>query len=181
MKSLKGFFSNLQTFLSEEKRQKVVVFVGLLLLLAIFLWGLLPDEEEAGASVGADVTQTEVEAQEAYRTALEEQTKTLLQQIDGVGALSVMITLAHSFETVYQTQGSQTVEEAAEETQHQIVEEVVLSDEEALVRTNNAPKVLGVAVVCQGGDHAVVQKRIVDTLTALFDVSSLDVSVVSGM
>ena len=42
------------------------------------------------------------------------------------------------------------------------------------------PEIKGVAVVCEGASDPVVREQIVSVITALFDISSKNISVVSA-
>ncbi|MBO5859452.1 MAG: hypothetical protein J6R20_06710 [Clostridia bacterium] len=50
--------------------------------------------------------------------------------------------------------------------------------ENGIVVRKTEPKIRGVAVVCQGGGNESVRAQIVETVTALLDISSARVSVV---
>ncbi|MBQ4604094.1 MAG: stage III sporulation protein AG, partial [Clostridia bacterium] len=51
------------------------------------------------------------------------------------------------------------------------------SGERGIVVRVAEPKIRGVAVVCKGADSETVRSRIVETVTALLDISSARVSV----
>lgn len=172
----KKIISAVTEWMKDDKKVRILIICGLALVLLLFLWGLFPEKKQNIPAQGSDLG--------AYQEALEMKTEALLKKIEGVGRISVMITLEQDYEKVYQTDqtkksehhsGSETEDRSEEQT-----EEVVLANEEALVRTNKAPRVLGVAVVCEGGNQAVVQQRVTDTVTTLFELSSARVSVVSG-
>lgn len=168
--------SKLTEWMKDDKKVRLLIICGLGLVLLLFLWGLFPDEQQAAPEAGADLS--------AYEKTLEQKTEALLKQVEGVGKLSVMITLDRDYEKVYQTDQTKKSEKStASDTDNRSEEQteaVVLAKDEALIRTSKAPRVLGVAVVCEGGSQAVVQQRVVDTVTTLFELSSARVSVVSG-
>mgnify|MGYP006974622555 CR=1 FL=1 len=51
------------------------------------------------------------------------------------------------------------------------------SGEQGIVVRQSEPKIRGVAVVCEGGGNQTVKQQIIETVTALLDISSARVSV----
>ena len=80
-----------------------------------------------------------------YESLLENQISTLCSSVKGVGKCKIEISFESGEENVYK--GG------------------------ALIETK-PPRVLGVAVVCEGGDNASVRGELTDLLTALFDIGT---------
>ena len=85
-----------------------------------------------------------------YKEALEKRLEKLCSEVDGVGKCTVMVTFLRGEENTYK--GSQLIE-------------------------SKPPEVLGVTVVCDGGDSAQVKARISQMLCALFDIGANRVAV----
>ena len=85
-----------------------------------------------------------------YKEALEKRLEKLCSEVDGVGKCTVMVTFSRGEENTYK--GSQLTE-------------------------SKPPEVLGVTVVCDGGDSAQVKARISQMLCALFDIGANRVAV----
>ena len=105
------------------------------------------------------------------------QLQELIEQIDGVGKASVMITYEEGQETVF------AKDEEKDKSQSELREskEYIIIDskdgETGLALKMIYPKVKGVAVVCQGASSNIVKQQIVEILCALFDISSNKISV----
>lgn len=80
-----------------------------------------------------------------YKEELEGRLEKLCSQVDGVGKCTVMVTFSRGEENTYK--GNQLTE-------------------------SRPPEVLGVTVVCDGGDSTAVRARLTQMLSALFDIGS---------
>ena len=85
-----------------------------------------------------------------YKEALEKRLEKLCSEVDGVGKCTVMVTFSRGEENTYK--GSQLTE-------------------------SKPPQVLGVTVVCDGGDRSEVKARLSQMLCALFDIGANRVAV----
>lgn len=85
-----------------------------------------------------------------YKEELEKRLEKLCSEVDGVGKCTVMVTFSRGEENTYK--GSQLTE-------------------------SKPPRVLGVTVVCDGGDNSLVKARISQMLCALFDIGANRVAV----
>ncbi len=101
----------------------------------------------------SSVTSDDVADQESlseYKEELEERLEKLCSEVDGVGKCTVMVTFSRGEENTYK--GSQLTE-------------------------SKPPKVLGVTVVCDGGESSAVKARLSQMLCALFDIGANRVAV----
>ncbi len=173
MEKLQELAARLKEKFSSTTLVLVLGLVGMgLILLSEFLpenTGVTQSNPTAQTSAADSAVQSIADTQ-TYQAALEAQLANLLSQIDGVGQASVMITLAASEEIVYATD-TQTSSDSA------VKEHVLLDDGTALSEKTLYPEVVGVAVVCEGGDSASVEIKITNLVCALFNVSSNHISV----
>ena len=100
-----------------------------------------------------------------YKTQLEQQLTELIEQVQGAGKTTVMLTLESGEETVY------ALDTLSGQTQTQQTH-VLLDDGTALEQTVYLPTICGVAVVCEGGGDVRVASRITELVGALLDVPS---------
>lgn len=142
----------------DKKRVNLVVCIGLagLLLLVGSEW--IPDEADDTATP-VEIVQEETEQTE-YVQKMEQQLEELLARMEGVGRAKVMVTLENGQENVYATD-SETHADGTTATDH------VLVDQDGLLETIRLPHVLGVAVVCEGGDNVQIQSRVTTLVAAL--------------
>ena len=131
------------------------VVLGALLLMFGSGWG----EENVGAE-SESVMQRNEELEE-YRTALEKRLEKICDAVDGVGSVEVMVTLECGYRTVYTADGGGDP-----------VTVGTGSNQQALYRTTQPPTVAGVAVVCNGGNNAHVQRVLTDLISTALGISS---------
>ncbi len=108
--------------------------------------------------------------------------------MQGVGKLHVMVTLENGPVQIYAENERRSIrnedpgsgkagnESAEEEYEFILLKNADGSESGMLVKVLQ-PSVRGVAVVCEGGSSATVQQQIIETVTAVLDISSLRVSV----
>lgn len=165
---LREWMQKVRAVLADEKKKtNLLVCIGLagLLLLALPEW----KPKESAASNGTLAVQEETEP-ERYASQLQEKLQTLISQVDGAGDATVMITFSSAEENVYATD-RQTSQDGSTSINH------VLLDDGGLVETIRMPQIQGVAVVCEGGESAVVQNQIVELLEALTGVGASHITV----
>ncbi len=139
----------------------------LLLLLAagillLFLGGGTQKKQEAVSEGAADVAART----EAYRLALEEELTLLCGKIEGVGQLSLLVTLDGSERAVYATDVGQNGRL-----------DYVVNGGEGLLLYRENPSVRGVAVVCEGGNDPAVQAALTSLLSAVLGIGVNRISV----
>lgn len=150
----------------EKKRINLLVCLGLVGLLLLVLPEWLPQEQE---QVETDVQTIGIPSGD-YAAQLQERLEKLIARVEGAGAATVMVTFASGEENVYATD-RQTSSDGSSSVSH------VLIDHEGLIETVQTPQVLGVAVVCEGGDEAAVQNQISELVEALTGVGANHITV----
>ncbi len=90
----------------------------------------------------------------------------ILGQIQGVGKVRVMLTVAEGEKTLYQADEDTTAGETSSATQQ---DTVIITDanrtQQALVLQVLPPKYLGAVIVCQGADNPAVKWAIVEAVS----------------
>lgn len=158
-----------------EKRVRLIVALGLCGMGLILLSGLLsPHEEKAPAE---PVAAQSADTPEVYRAELEERLTALLSHMEGVGEVSVMITLSGSAEQVYAEEVKASKSENSAQTESSPVLTRSGSSESALITETKYPPVLGAAILCSGGGHAAVRERVIQAASALLGLPAGDIYV----
>lgn len=163
----------LNQFISgDSKKIKIIVAIGLIGIVLISASDIF-----AKSGDKKTVTENTKLTYESYTNQLETKLIDVISSISGVGECKVMITLTSSAESVYATNN----EIKSDDNSTNQKDEYVLydaSDGEAPVLIKEyLPQVQGVTVVCSGGDDIVTKEKIIESVTALFNISANRVSV----
>ena len=140
--------------------------VPLVLALAAVLVLLFSSCENASPNESSE--KSEIIA-EILDETLEEKIKNICERVDGVGNVYVMLTLDTSEEYVYASD--------TEKNDSFIKSEFVTSDGDGVELYVVFPKVRGVAVVCNGGDSAVIRKTLTDLISCALGIPASNISV----
>ena len=124
------------------------------LLLVVSSW--LPADSNTQSATPAAMTDSTAD----YAAELETRLTALISRVEGAGKTAVMVTLESGSESIYATDtdsdGSST---------------------HVLLGSGEAPRVLGVAVVCEGGGSAAVQSRVTALVQALTGIGTNHITV----
>ena len=190
----KEFLSGLRT--GERlpgKNQLLIIFlIGVLLLVIVFPMPESGSAEPGGTGSGENrekEAQTGTQAAvsgESYEEYLEEKTARILQEVEGAGEVTVMITLKSTGQKIVekdQSSSSQTTQEAdssggirtTEDTfseKSSVYEQGSDGSQSPYVSKELTPEIEGVVVIADGGDNAVVVQNITGAVQALFGVEA---------
>ncbi len=162
--------------LNLSKKQTAFVIIGIIVFIIMVAGELL------GSSTEVDSLTEESINSEEYIKNTEKELENIIGDIQGAGKVKVMITLESCYENVYATGSNVKTDEKTDSSQAEYQEEYIVlkngsNNEECLVIKVFEPTVKGVAVVAQGADNPTVKNAILQTVCALFDISSAKVSV----
>ena len=156
----------LREIVRADKNAGRIIFIigiaGMLLILASEFW---PTQAKSSA---CDTATESLLAD--YEAKMEQRLETLIQEMDGAGKTSVMVTLESGEWNRYAVD-TKTGDTTAEQTH------VLLDDGNALTETVYMPEIRGVAVVCEGGDQVHVIAQITEMLSSLLGLSTSRISV----
>ncbi len=150
----------------EQKRTGLLVAAGLLGLILLGISSWLPAKSSPEA---AEIIPQSTPAAE-YETRLETRLQTLISDLAGAGETRVMVTLQCGEENIYAAD-TETSADGTAASKH------VITGGTGLVETVQTPQVLGVAVLCQGGEDPAIQARITALVQALTGVGANHVTV----
>lgn len=191
---------------NNKKNQKVRYFLILLLVGIMFMLlndFLLKDQKEEDAAIVSNqiVEQEEIETFrektdkkwtiQDYEEKFENQLKTALEDITGVGEVTVLVNVEATERKVYESNavlknqitsetdkqgGKRTVEDQSKDDQLVIVRD---GDKEIpIISETRKPDIKGVLIVAKGAEDIQVKKWIIEAVTRALDVPSHKVSVV---
>lgn len=132
--------SDYKKLFSNGRLKNAVIIVGIIVVVLIFLSSFIeiPSDNNHGV--------------EEYRLELQDSLSDMLSKIEGVGSVSVLLTIENSAEGVYLDNNS---------TKTKDIE----------------PVVRGVVVACDGGDEPEISERVYDAVTKALNISSAKVCV----
>ena len=166
---LKDFTDKLAKKIPKDKKVLATVLLGFMGMLIIMFSG----NSEANAAQAENNYQKNTYDENEISFQLEN----LIEQIDGVGKATVMITYEEGQEIVF----AKDEEKDGGENDFSENKEYIIIDskdgETGLELKTIYPKVMGVAVVCQGAESNIIRQQVVEIICALFDISSNNISV----
>ena len=165
MKKLNELFSGKNT---------TVIFI-LIFLLGLLLVLLPTKENEKKTHTESPLRFDE----EEYEKNLEKRLREILEEIDGVGDVSVMITLEGSATYSYATDVTQDVSEKGNSKREStvVLSTGTSSTKEAVISGYTLPKVKGAAVVCSRELSATLKAKVLEAVSASLGITSAKISV----
>lgn len=161
--------------LKSDKKLLLILAVGILGMALIFLSEVKTSSDKSQKDPLPSETAT-------YEESVEKKLKALVESIEGAGRAEVMIVFASSKESVFAKDSDEDNEkdEKSESKKTKSKYVIVENDngENGLLTKAVYPSVSGVAIVCDGAGDSVIKQRIVETVSALFDINSKNISVV---
>lgn len=155
---------------TKKSKTKVLVAVGIIGILLI----LLSEISFAPSKKDTEVTKTDYNA---YVEQLDNKLIDLISSIEGVGRCKVMITLRSTSESIYakNTENSQGNSSSSQNSEYVIYDGE--NGDSPILLQENFPDIEGVAIVCSGGDNIAVREKVIQCVSALFNISSNRISV----
>lgn len=144
-------FDFFEKFLPKQKGVMLVAFGIIIGLMLLFL-------DKNGLNT-ENYASTE-ENNESYITTLENRLENMINNIEGVSDTKVMITLKSSSEVIYALDKDENREK-----------HVIVGNEPVYVK-EYLPEIEGVAVICKGGNGAVIKEKITELLSSLLGIYS---------
>ncbi len=161
-----------------EKIKKIISYKGMggiiIGILAGVILLLMPSSTKETESVEPESPMSGAE----YCALLEQKAEALIKELPEVDSCSVFITLESGYKYIYATDQHVREESDFKETEKTVVLADNGNGENPLVIQETMPKVAGVAIVCPKSSYE-TQYRIVELISALFDIKTNRISVKS--
>lgn len=148
--------------------QKVKLYFTLAVLCIVLLLVMKPSSDKTEPTPAAEPPAPE----QSYSEELERSLEEIISQIQGVGKVSVMVTVEGTAKKIYAADTSESDSKTDEKT-------VILGSKEALLESTEYPRVKGVLVVCSGGKSAAVKEKVVDAVSTVLEIPTSKVCVQS--
>ena len=163
-----------QKALKGIKKYKYILLTALLGVLLL----LLPQE----GKTSKPASDTPSAAENFDREALQKEMETILSSLDGVGRLSLMLTVEGGGVYELAQDESASLKSCGEEVDERTkkTETVVLGSGAGAEVVVTHSRFVGALIVCEGGDRADVQLNVTQAVSALTGLSSDRITVVRG-
>ena len=148
------------------------VIVGILLLL---VGSFGKSDRDGNASSADEAKGAELDAK-AYEEELESRIRELCYGIKGVGNVSVMVSLKGGYKTVY----AMDAQASSGGYRSEIVKVGSGSNQDGIITGYENPEIIGVGIVCEGGEDARIKGEIVSLVSAALDISTNKIFVAAG-
>ncbi len=168
------------SFLSGQKRTKLIVVLGIAGILLIMLSEILPDRKKdtTESTISNDVVSEDTHA---YKKQVESELSSILGEIKGVGELEVMVTIEGTTEYVYAEELDTDTDKDGEKTSEKYKNKIVMSEQngkkEALVKKIIKPQISGVIIVCRGGGDLNIKERVIKAAATALNLPSSKICV----
>ncbi|MCQ2408180.1 MAG: hypothetical protein MJ065_06585 [Oscillospiraceae bacterium] len=156
---------------------RIIVMLGAAGIALILISGLLPKKNDVEEKLESVPITEAVSDPDIYRIQLEERLTALLSQMEGVGKVTVMVTLGGSSEHIFaeEVKVSRNQNGALSESAPVLTRSG--NAESALIAETKYPAVCGTAILCSGGSHAAVRERITQAAAALLGIPAANIYV----
>lgn len=166
----------------DERKFKIIIIAGFLGILLIFISDIFSDKDEKGYSEQkADMVSLDTQD---YKKQIEYELESILSKIQGVGKVSVMVTIEGTTEYIYAQEISQSNDYDDGSTSTRYQSEIVVIDnqnsKEALVSKIIKPKINGVIIVCEGGDNTRICEKVITAVSSVLNLSTNRICVAKG-
>lgn len=176
LNDLKKFFGKLS---EKDKRIKLIVILGIVGIILLFVSELIPQKKYEQTEIISDDPVTEDTY--AYKNQIENELIKMLEQIKGVGSVSVMVTIEGTTEYVYAEELDTVTDKDGEQSREQYQNKIVMTDQngekQALVKQIIKPEICGVMIVCEGGGNVSVNERVIKAVATALDLPSSQICV----
>lgn len=171
-----------------KKGSMILLVIGFAGIALILISDLLPS---SASKNGSGTSGTGITTTSAYAKQLESELSGIVGQIDGVGRIRVMVTVESGVQYVYEqnqksTDDTSVTSQNDGSTQKQtntgseanpVIVQNNSGGQQALIKTELQPTIMGVVIVCDGGDNPVIQENITNTVMSALNVSADHISV----
>lgn len=162
----------------DKQKWIVCILVGILLLVI----AIPVESEENTSEQKREKTEKEEITTGQYEQQMEQRLEEIIGQMEGVGAVDVMITLEDEGESVVaqdinrKTDTTEQQEEVRRETSTE--ESTVFSGDIPYETKVKAPQIRGICIVAQGADSNETKVKIYEAVQALFSIEAHKISIV---
>ena len=158
--------------LKNDKKMIVVVCIGIIGVLILMFLGNDSTSDNENEVGGEETTISNVSSIDDIENKLETKLTEIISEIEGVGEVSVVVTVASSDSYIFAENVKSDNDSDSFSSDREIIIYQGKDGDDGLKIGIRSPDVLGVAVVCQGAASSVVKSEITGLVTSLFGIGS---------
>lgn len=158
----------IKKYLDKIKSIRLLVILGFAGMILILLSEILPADK-------TDKSKKDINSAETsdFSAATELRLEKILSRIDGVGNVSVMVSVEGTEEYVFAQEIKESNSEGnSSQSENNFVLVQKDGDKEALIRKTVNPQIKGVVVVCDGGESNTVKEKVYKAVSVALDLKS---------
>ena len=162
---------NLIDKIRQDKKLTIVLLIGVVgVIMLIFVRS---DSETKTSPEKSEMTTAANYSTYDIEKIFENKLTEIISQINGAGKTSVVVSVASSGEYVYAKNiKTENDNDSMSEDSEIVIYESQNGADEGLVISIKSPDVIGVAIVCEGGESSVVKAEITKLVTSLFGIGA---------
>lgn len=157
----------------KEKMRLIIILIGAALGILLLLFSNNMGTKETGESLAVSGESVYDEAK--YEEELVMKIENVCSRVRGAGEVRVAVTLDGSYRAIY---AQNLADGSSSRSEYFLVGSG--SSEKALLLGYSPPEILGVAIVCEGGDNKGTRAEIISLVSALLDLPTNKIYVASG-
>lgn len=177
-------FKNFKDRFSRKTLVTILVVVGFIGIFLIFLSDIIGSSNKSSNTDTSSANTSSV-----YIQNTEKRLENVIGSINGVGRVKVMVTVESGVENIYETdnknsnekqqntgQSANIQENSRNESSHVIVDKTS-GGQEALLTKQIEPTILGVVIVCDGGNNSEVKEDVIRSVSTALGLPTNRISV----
>ncbi len=182
-KSLSKITNRFQSKIGLSGKVLLIVIIGIMgLLMILFSEFITAGKTDKSNKISKSNDDTSYS--NSYKERTEKELKDIISKIDGVGQVSLMLTLDGTTEYVYAEDVDTETDENSDSKSDKYKNEVIIVDsdgeEKALIKKIIEPKVKGVVIVCTGGGKTEIKERVIKAVSSALNISTNNICVEKG-
>ena len=161
-----------KSLFSGENGKKILIFGAAAVMILLLLSTVTSGGNKTAAREATEI----IEDASKIEQSLEQRLEKLLEKMDGVGSVSVMVTLDRTSQTLYEKDEKsqsdlRTTSDGGTENTARETEVVLAGSAKEPLRTGAVqPKVRGAAVVCSGASDPVIREKVTYTVAKALNI-----------
>ena len=156
----------------QDKKLLIVILIGLIGAIMLVFTGSGSDKQSF-ADEQETTTAVSVTSTSDIETALEEKLISVISQIKGAGKTDAVVAVGSAGEYIYaENVKKESDSKSISEDSEIVIYEAQNGADSGLVVSIKSPEIIGVAIICEGGDSSVVKSEITKLVTSLFGIGS---------